>query len=138
MCTSGVAVLDYYYKYYKKPFLNMMDDEQLNKFKKQLEERRNQLNALASTNEESVETVELDQTRQGRLTRMDALQGQAMSLAAKNRRLKELKEIGEALERIESGDYGYCQNCGNEIAVDRLQINLTADYCIHCAEKLEG
>ena len=114
-----------------------MDEDQLTLFKKRLEERRGQLLVSAQVNEEATQTVELDQTRQGRLSRMDALQGQAMSIAANNRRKQELKNIEIALLRIEAGDYGYCQMCGNNIALQRLQFDLTVTHCIDCAEKLE-
>ncbi|WP_455202575.1 TraR/DksA family transcriptional regulator [Kaarinaea lacus] len=106
-------------------------------FKKLLQARRRQLLETASISEDAAQTVELDQTRQGRLSRMDALQGQAMSLAAKQRRELELKKIESALARIEGGDFGYCQMCGDEIAVKRLEFDLTAEHCINCAEKLE-
>ena len=114
-----------------------MDEDQETAFRTRLEERKVQLLASAQVNEDAAKTVELDQTRQGRLSRMDALQGQAMSIAAKNRRELELKKIETALARIEEGDYGYCLQCGNEIAVKRLEFELTADHCISCAEKLE-
>lgn len=114
-----------------------MDEVQLMTFRKLLEVRRTQLLETASVSEDAAQTVELDQTRQGRLSRMDALQGQAMSLAAKKRRELELIKIASAMVRIDDGDYGYCQMCGDEIPVKRLEFDLTADHCITCAEKLE-
>jgi len=87
---------------------------------------------------DGAETVELDQARQGRLSRMDALQGQAMSIAAKNRRNQELANIERALQRIEDGSYGFCQRCDNEIPVQRLEFDMTVLYCIDCAEQLES
>ena len=68
---------------------------------------------------------------------MDALQGQAMSIAAKNRRELELKKLEVALARLEHGEYGDCQMCGKPILVKRLEFDLTVDHCISCAEKLE-
>lgn len=82
-------------------------------------------------------TVELDQTRQGRLSRMDALQGQAMSQALNQRRNIELQKISNALRRIESGDYGYCVKCGGEIAPKRLALDPAAPLCLRCAEEAE-
>lgn len=114
-----------------------MNQEQQLSFRKRLEDRREQLLATARVNEDAAQTVELDQTRQGRLSRMDALQGQAMSIAAKQRRELELKKIELALARIEAEDYGYCQMCGEEIAVKRLEFDMTAEHCISCAEQLE-
>jgi len=84
-----------------------------------------------------VATVTLDQSSVGRVSRVDALQAQAMSVAAHERRMIELKRIAAALQRIEEGEYGYCQNCGEFISPERLEIDLSAEYCIKCASELE-
>jgi DnaK suppressor protein len=97
--------------------------------------RREKLLAVAETADAAADTVELDQTRQGRLSRMDALQQQAMSQESIRRRDLELRRISAALARIESGDYGYCVTCDEEIAPARLEINPAAEQCIKCAEK---
>jgi len=82
-------------------------------------------------------TVKLDQTSVGRLSRMDAMQSQAMLQEASRRREQSLRDISKALTRLESGDYGFCEECGEEIAEKRLQINPTASYCIECSSQLE-
>ncbi|WP_455207801.1 TraR/DksA family transcriptional regulator [Kaarinaea lacus] len=115
-----------------------MTAEELQLYKRKLLERKALLMDVAQSGGDAAATVELDQTRQGRLSRMDALQGQAMSVAARNRRNHELVSIARALQRIEDGNYGHCQRCDNEIAVKRLEFDLTALYCIHCAEQLES
>lgn len=115
-----------------------MDNKQIEVFREQLLRNKQLLLDASKTNEGATETVELDQTRQGRLSRMDALQGQAMSIAASNRRLTEIKKIELALERIENGDYGFCQLCDEEISMQRLEFSPTVTHCIHCAEKLEA
>ena len=114
-----------------------MDEIKVNEFKDRLLEQKKSLNELSESSQDASETVELDQTRQGRLSRMDALQGQAMSIAASNRRVLELKRIDKALKRISEGEFGYCQECGDEIAESRLNIDPSANYCISCAEKKE-
>lgn len=82
-------------------------------------------------------TVALDQSSVGRVSRVDALQAQAMSLAAQGRRTVELARIEAALQRVEEGEYGYCLNCGEMISSERLEIDLSAEYCVVCASKLE-
>ena len=89
------------------------------------------------TGNEAAKTVELDQTRQGRLSRMDALQGQAMSQALNQRREIELQKISSALQRLESGDYGHCVKCGEAIAAKRLELNPAVTVCLACAARLE-
>ena len=61
-------------------------------------------------------TVHLDQTSVGRLSRMDAIQQQAMARATAARRSAEETRIRAALARIDDGEFGYCSGCGEEIA----------------------
>ncbi len=95
---------------------------------------RKELLRLVDSSAEARRTVELDQSRVGRLTRMDALQAQAMSVETDRRRKVELQQIEAALGRIEDGDYGTCVNCGEAIAVKRLTLNPTTPVCIECAQ----
>jgi len=81
--------------------------------------------------------VELDQSRVGRLSRMDAMQAQAMSQEANRRRESTLAAIGTALMRIESGIFGKCIACGEDINPKRLAVNPTVRRCIECAENSE-
>jgi DnaK suppressor protein len=68
-------------------------DIDLKAVKARLEARREELHHLAETSAESRKPVELDQTRVGRLSRMDALQDQAMQLETERRRQIELQRI---------------------------------------------
>lgn len=108
----------------------------LDHFRKLLLQRREVLQQVAEAGDEAAKPVELDQTRVGRLSRMDALQGQAMSKETQRRRGQELKSIQQALQRLETEEYGECLNCGEMIAVGRLEVDPAARLCIHCAEKL--
>lgn len=78
--------------------------------------------------------VELDQTSVGRLTRMDAMQRQAMAQATERQRQTQMARLTAALERLEAGDYGYCVRCGEAIAARRLAIDPAAPTCISCAQ----
>lgn len=78
-------------------------------------------------------TVTLDQQSVGRLSRMDALQRQAMAQAASRRRQARLARIDAALRRIDSGEYGYCLDCGEDLPSDRLEADPTATLCVSCA-----
>ena len=77
--------------------------------------------------------VELDQQMVGRLSRMDALQVQAMAKETSRRRSAEIKRINAALARIDEGEFGYCLECGEEIAMRRLELDPAAPLCINCA-----
>jgi DnaK suppressor protein len=89
------------------------------------------------TGDQAEQTVELDQTRMGRLSRMDALQAQAMSKETGRLRRQKLLQIESALKRIEGDDFGYCQECGEDIAPARLEVDPTVMSCITCASAKE-
>ena len=97
-------------------------------------EKLEQLSALSDIGNEAAKPVELDQTRVGRLSRMDALQAQAMSVEAKRRREQEVMQIKSALERIDEANYGDCLACYEPIAEARLKLNPAVLFCIKCAE----
>lgn len=100
--------------------------------------RRDQLQNPEKDKTAGTSTVELDQTSVGRLSRMDALQSQAMSIALREREKLELQKIFAALRRIESGDYGYCVQCGESVADKRLEFDPATPLCINCASKAES
>src|SRR3990170_4426225 len=77
--------------------------------------------------------VTLDQNSVGRLSRIDAMQVQAMALAAERRRQAERLRIRSALKRLDEGEWGYCLVCGDEIAPARLEHDPSAAQCIGCA-----
>ena len=77
--------------------------------------------------------MELDQSRVGRLSRMDAMQAQQMALESARRRRQKISKVEGALRRIESGDYGYCFVCGEEMDAQRLAVDPTLTRCIGCA-----
>jgi DnaK suppressor protein len=81
----------------------------------------------------STAPVTLEQDAVGRLSRIDAMQMQAMALATQERRRMEKERILAALRRIECGDYGWCVACGEDIAPARLRSDPTATHCIGCA-----
>jgi DnaK suppressor protein len=95
---------------------------------------RSDLVAISEMAEEARATVMLDQQAVGRLSRMDALQGQAMAQASERQRRADIQRIDAALKRLEDGDYGYCVDCGEEIAEKRLEVDPAAAFCIRCAK----
>ncbi|NNF17289.1 MAG: TraR/DksA family transcriptional regulator [Gammaproteobacteria bacterium] len=105
--------------------------------KQQLLALREQLDSLESTSRDAADTVELDQTRMGRLSRMDALQAQEISKESHRRRQELRRRIAPALRRIDSGEYGYCADCDEEIAARRLAFDPTCVLCVKCAEQRE-
>ena len=95
--------------------------------------RRNELQSLSAMSADARETVTLDQQSVGRLSRMDALQNQAMAQATERQREVEILRLTAALQRLEDGEYGMCVHCGEDIAKKRLEIDPAATHCINCA-----
>lgn len=114
-----------------------LSDKDLQRFKSLLLKLKAELLEAGETGQQAEDVVELDQARVGRLSRMDAMQAQAMSMETGRRRRRLLIQIDAALERIRSGDYGYCHECGETIHPGRLQADPTATLCITCAEAQE-
>ncbi|WP_025820494.1 RNA polymerase-binding protein DksA [Shewanella marina] len=116
--------------YQEKPGEEYMNDQQLDHFRTILGAWRNQLRA------------EVDRT----LTHMQdeaanfpdpvdrAAQEEEFSLElrARDRERKLIKKIEKTLQKIEEDDFGFCESCGIEIGIRRLEARPTADLCIDC------
>lgn len=96
-----------------------------------------ELEAAVAAGEESAAVVELDQSKVGRLSRMDAMQAQAMAKASSQRRAAILRSIDAALRRIDDGSYGLCIDCEEPINPRRLEFDPTVLRCVDCASKFE-
>ena len=112
----------------------MSDDD----WKVLIEGRIAELKAASDASREDRDPVELDQTRQGRLSRMDAMQGQAMAQASEARRAQQIARLKAALARFERGEFGDCMECGESIAEARLENDPAATLCIDCAGATES
>jgi RNA polymerase-binding transcription factor len=110
-----------------------MSTAELENFRQLLIQRQSDLLQVKATGEGAASVVELDQTKVGRLSRMDAMQAQAMSVETNRRREIELQRIGTALQRLEGDEYGFCVSCGEDIARPRLEVDPSTPVCIDCA-----
>ncbi len=111
----------------------MGDDLDPAPFRQQLLDLRAALLAASADSAGAREAVALDPQVMGRLSRQDALQQQAMAKAQEVRRRGELRKITAALARIEAGEFGWCEMCGEPIARPRLNIDPTTLCCVGCA-----
>jgi DnaK suppressor protein len=114
-----------------------MDAIELKEYERRLRELRLVLTDLESSRREASAVVELDQARTGRLSRMDALQLQAMANAGRERAAVELRRIDAALERIRTGTFGDCVECGEPIVKARLASQPAIALCVDCAQARE-
>lgn len=100
---------------------------------KRLEAKKQEILHQSELSREARNTVELDQQAVGRLSRMDAMQQQAMAEAQERTRQLDLQRIDMACRRLKDGDYGYCADCDEEIPDGRLAIDPMAEKCVRCA-----
>ncbi len=115
------------------PIMTVSPPPDLALFRRRLEAERESLLALQSGARKDGEPVILDQQSVGRLSRMDAMQVQAMARATAGRRAQRLAQIAAALGRIADGSYGECAGCGEEIPQGRLEIDPAVARCVACA-----
>jgi DnaK suppressor protein len=78
-------------------------------------EERREGSPFGKREEEATETLELEKR-----------------LALENRVRQEMSDIERALEKFEKGTYGLCENCGQPIALERLEVLPQAAYCVNC------
>jgi len=107
-----------------------MNAKQLEHFRKMLEAWKAELSQDIDTTLHSMQdeqTVFADPN-----DRASQESDMALELRNRDRERKLIKKINETIAKIESGNYGYCESCGVEIGLDRLQARPTATLCIDC------
>ena len=116
----------------------MLNTSKIELLKQKLLDQQASLLNVAEAGARAAQTVELDQARVGRLSRMDALQEQAMSQERLRRRDSELAAIAAALKRIALDEFGDCTECGDAIAEARIEFIPSVSLCIKCASEIEN
>ena len=111
----------------------MLSDAQIADYLARLEAALETLDAEDALGRDSQATVTLDQQAVGRLSRMDAMQQQAMAQATARRRGQERTRLLAALERIRTGEFGNCTDCGEDLPPGRLNLNPAVTLCVDCA-----
>lgn len=110
-----------------------MSETDQDRLRQALTSRLDELRQSSASTAAGRKPVELDQTSVGRLSRMDAMQMQAMAQASERMRAQEIGRIKATLKRIDEGEFGFCIGCGEAIAPARLTIDPTIPTCIRCA-----
>jgi RNA polymerase-binding protein DksA len=115
----------------------MLSEELKNELKAKLEEEKSRLQkelgnfANPTDNPENFETKFEDFGRDEDETASE-VEKYTDDLALENNLESQLKEVDDALERMAGGKYGICENCGEEIDVERLKAYPAAKICIKC------
>ena len=116
----------------------MLDKAFLAQISAILAKRENQLLEQLADVSERASTVVLDQQSVGRVSRVDALQQQAMAVANQAQATNELNAITLAQRELADDEFGYCKQCDEYIAEARLLANPSAQYCVACQTKIES
>ncbi|MEJ2482225.1 MAG: hypothetical protein P8049_03670 [Gemmatimonadota bacterium] len=106
---------------------------QVRQIREELESQLVRLTRSIESSEAALRPVELDQSRVGRLSRMDELQNQSLTRNLHEREEIRLGLIRSALERISEGTYGRCAACGSAIPYERLVVFPEAPECGSCS-----
>lgn len=107
-----------------------MSSEQLSHFRQLLE---NQKTELSREIDRTVHVMQEEATVfADPADRASQESDMALELRSRDRERKLIKKIDETLAMIDSGEYGYCEKCGVEIGLKRLEARLTASLCIDC------
>ena len=112
--------------------MKLFMEAKFTKYKKLIERQLQELTAEDELGQSSQRTVVLDQQSVGRLSRMDALQSQAMAQAQQRRRDVLKSSLTAALQRLEDKEFGYCADCGDEIEEARISASLVIMKCMSC------
>jgi DnaK suppressor protein len=114
-----------------------LTDDQIEELRNDLVQLKDELAQTLVSSAESGEPVALDQSAVGRLSRMDALQVQAMAQANLRSLKLRLDLVGQALRLVEEDDYGYCRRCAEPIGYPRLKARPESPFCLACQGAIE-
>lgn len=106
---------------------------ELQGYQERLQAELDALITAIAQSEAAAGTVELDQTCVGRLSRMDAMQQQAMARNAWQRYSLRRRQVEAALARVTAGTYGHCCRCREELETERLDTDPAVVFCTDCA-----
>lgn len=116
----------------------MLNESQLESFRARIEqELARTLTALEATSDAAPD-VEADQQRVGRLSRIDAIQQQALTAGRRQLLVRQQRKLTAALDRLRNGEFGVCCQCGDPIALERLNVDPATPFCMRCQIEIDS
>ena len=103
----------------------------------ELEKIKSELVEQLASSAQFAKPVKLDQTAVGRVSRVDAMQGQAMVQATRQGAEIRLAQCNAALQLVANGDYGFCRKCDEPIGLKRLSAKPESPFCLECQRATE-
>ena len=114
-----------------------LTESQVTALCKEVEQLKADLTRQLSLNADAAKPVKLDQSAVGRVSRMDAMQGQAMAKATRQGMERQLAQCTAALQASLRGEYGYCRRCEEPIGWKRLNAKPESPFCLECQRASE-
>ena len=114
-----------------------MTPEEIEQFRALIETRLEEVSHAMGEASANAGTVMLDQSSVGRLSRMDAMQQQAMASGLRAALQRQKLRLAAARTRLENGSFGTCCQCGAAIALPRLQADPGTPFCADCQAERE-
>lgn len=111
-----------------------MTDADKQAFRDAVQQRLEDLAVLLGSESNDGSAIELDQTRVGRLARMEAMQHHAIAQVQHERAKAQRLALERLLSRVNDDDFGECYYCGEDIGVGRMLVRPESMKCITCAE----
>ena len=113
-----------------------MKKKDIERFKTLLEERRKAIaNATDAAREAAMAVEQADLPDEIDLASTET--GQTLNMRLRDRELVLLRKIDKTLKKMDDGEFGVCERCGEEIGMKRLEARPVAELCIRCKEELE-
>ncbi|HEY8353938.1 MAG TPA: RNA polymerase-binding protein DksA [Methylophilaceae bacterium] len=124
------AITKHFTPYEPEPGEEYMNEKQLNHFRKILNDWKAE---LSDDIDRTVHTMQDEVTMFADPNdRASQESDMALELRNRDRERKLIKKIDDTLSKIDAGEYGYCDSCGVEIGLRRLEARPTATQCIDC------
>jgi DnaK suppressor protein len=114
----------------------MLSKEQLETFKKELENMKLQIQNNLNSSSLEMNTLRDNQPKdEGDHANVE--RGQSLANMLMDKQAEKLEAIERCLTRMKNGSYGICESCEECINIERLKVKVFADYCISCREVIE-
>ena len=117
--------------------MSELSDEQAEALRLRLVELVDELERALQASASAATPVVLDQSSVGRLSRMDAMQHQAMAKATRDKAELRLGQSKRALSAFDRDEYGLCRKCEEPIGSRRLSAKPEAPFCVDCQRALQ-
>lgn len=123
--------------YYPGSEMEELSEEEAETLRAELVKLVAELEGSLRASAASANPVELDQSSVGRLSRMDAMQQQAMAKATRQKAQLRVTQCKAALSAFERDEYGFCRKCEEPIGYPRLSAKPEAPFCLSCQRSVD-